>query len=249
MIFGIPSALSSRAVSQALLRYGAKSLVKQTDKFTKPNSKITLDIASIGTLPLFDGDKYKHEVSFPSDVRIFREKLEKSQAVIFSCNENELGHYYSISGPLQNAIDWGVHSRNLFKQKTCGFISHGRDYFEGENCFHLRLECIAIGGRCLTGPRYNHRGHIMDRVDLLSNGDLVSEDVKNYVDTVLSDVVSFSQGTGRVPRTQPEFHLTTRSDPTGVKAYYSPTGNIIEDEDALEQDYTYGYIATDYTDA
>jgi chromate reductase len=245
-ILGIPSALSSHAVSQALLRYGSKSLTKIGENFTKTlKSKPCLEVADIGALPLFDGVKYKHEIMFPSEVRIFREKLEKAEAVLFSCHEHEHGHYYSISGPLQNAIDWGVHDRNLFNKKTCAFISHGGDYFQGENCFHLRLECIALGSRCLTGPRYNYRGHIMNQVDLLKGTDIVSEDVKNYVDTVLSDVISFAQGHENSPRVQPVFHLT-RPDPE-VKTFFTPTGEIIEDEVIIEEDYT--YLSTDYTDA
>lgn len=94
-ILGIPSALSTKAVSQALLRYGHQALGNVSEKFSKTlKSKPSMEIADIGSLPFFDGEKYKHEITFPSEVLLFREKLEKAEAVLFSCRENE--HKYNI---------------------------------------------------------------------------------------------------------------------------------------------------------
>lgn len=86
----------------------------------------------------------------------------------------------------------------------------------------------------------------MEDVATLNGGEIVSEDVKNYVDIILSDIISYSQGS-KAPRQLPEFHLT-RPDPT-VTTFFTPSRLIIEneDEEIVEEDYS--VIATDYTDA
>lgn len=112
-ILGLSGSLRKASACTGILRAASKCL---------PNDA-RMEIADI-KLPLFNRDL--EVVGKPPDaVRLFRQKIEVADAIIFSVPE----HTYGIPGPLKNALDWAVRSYleepNPFNGKLCGVIGVG----------------------------------------------------------------------------------------------------------------------------
>lgn len=59
----------------------------------------TIEIVDIGDLPFFNQDL---EENPPESVKMFRDKVRNSDAILFAVNE----HNFSVSAVLKNAIEW-----------------------------------------------------------------------------------------------------------------------------------------------
>ena len=89
-------------------------------------------------------------------------------SLIYFCTS----HFYSITAPLQNALDWALFPENLLKQKPIGFIGlysktkilsliktcfncqgYGSQLAIGDSCYHIRQQCSIAGAVCLNGPQ------------------------------------------------------------------------------------------------
>ncbi|MCL4403746.1 NAD(P)H-dependent oxidoreductase, partial [Patescibacteria group bacterium] len=88
-ILGISGSLRKGSYHTQLLK-AAQSLAPQG---------VTVDIAGIGDLPLFNQDL---EQDPPESVKELKRRIKESDAVLFVTPE----YNYSVPGVLKNAIDW-----------------------------------------------------------------------------------------------------------------------------------------------
>lgn len=89
-LLGICGSLRKGSFNMAALRAAAKQV---------PDG-VTLEIADISGIPLYDNDVY--EQGFPVPVETLREQVRGADALLFAVPE----YNYSMSGVLKNAIDW-----------------------------------------------------------------------------------------------------------------------------------------------
>ncbi len=89
-ILGISGSGRRRSYNTALLG-AAKELLPDD---------ATLEVFDISAFPLFNQDQ---ESEMPAEVRRFKEKIRRADAILFATPE----HNYSISAALNNAIEWG----------------------------------------------------------------------------------------------------------------------------------------------
>jgi chromate reductase len=123
-IAGIPSSLRKNAYSTGLLRAAVE--VAPAD--------MKIEILNVSEFPLFNQDNEAHP---PGPVQVFKDKVRKSDAVLFALNE----HDFSVSAALKNAIDWGArpYQDNVWKGKPAGMMSSSIGRIGGTRAqYHLR---------------------------------------------------------------------------------------------------------------
>ena len=90
-IVGIPGALRRRSHNLSLLRACAELVP----------AGVTLEIASIRDVPIYDGD-VEAESGIPEPVRVLKDSVAAADGLLIATPE----YNNSIPGPLKNAIDW-----------------------------------------------------------------------------------------------------------------------------------------------
>jgi chromate reductase len=96
------------AVSGSLRKGSYNSAILRAARRLAPEG-VTIEIAEIGDLPLYNEDIRPGGTGFPPTVQAFREKLAGADAFLFAIPE----YNYAISSPLKNAIDWASRPPNL----------------------------------------------------------------------------------------------------------------------------------------
>ncbi|WIG58472.1 MAG: hypothetical protein OJF49_001218 [Ktedonobacterales bacterium] len=107
-VLGISGSLREGSYNTALLRAAGEMLP----------AGMTLDIVTVGDLPLFNQDLLMPEP--PEPVRRFKARVAAADALLFAAPE----YNYSISGVLKNAIDWGSRplAQNVFDGKPAALM-------------------------------------------------------------------------------------------------------------------------------
>ena len=90
-IVGIAGSLRAGSTNRALLEATGRDLMPEG---------MTLEIAGIGDIPLYDDDVRKD--GFPAPVTALGEKIAAADGVLIATPE----YNYSVPGVLKNAIDW-----------------------------------------------------------------------------------------------------------------------------------------------
>ncbi len=106
-----------------------------------------LDLKKIN-LPLYDQDI--EDAGIPANVLDFKKRVEQSDVLIIVSPE----YNYSISGNLQNAIDWLSRGGNSLNNKTVAIMGVSAGPFgtvRGQN--HLRQVLSALNVQILTQPQ------------------------------------------------------------------------------------------------
>jgi chromate reductase len=111
---------------------------------------VTIEIAEIGDLPLYDED-LRHEGSFPEPVKRLRAQLAAADGVLFACPE----YNYSISGPLKNAIDWASRAPNQpFDWKPYAILGVATGLLgTARGQWHLRQVMVGINAYGVNNPQ------------------------------------------------------------------------------------------------
>jgi chromate reductase, NAD(P)H dehydrogenase (quinone) len=146
---------------------------------------VKLNVTTLHDISFFNQDL---EVSPPADWVAFREKLQKSNGVLFVTPE----YNRSISGVLKNAIDVGSrpYGKSSFNGKPTGIVSNSPGPLGGANAAkHLQNILPGICGPILQQPEI-YLGGVGDAFD--DKGELIKEALqkvlKQYVDAFAAHV-------------------------------------------------------------
>ena len=150
---------------------------------------LKLDVITPHGISFFNQDL---EAAPPADWLAFREKLQKSDAVLFVTPE----YNRSISGVLKNAIDVGSrpYGKSSFLGKPTGIISNSPGPLGGVNAAkHLQQILPGIAGSIMGQPEIYLNG-VGDAFD--DKGNLVKEGLQKvlqqYIDAFAAFVVKHS---------------------------------------------------------
>ena len=107
-VLGICGSLRKASLNMAALRACSEML----------SAGMTLEIAAIGDLPLYNQDV--HDQGLPPPVKRFRDQVAAADGLLIASPE----YNFSISAPLKNAIDWGSRAPNqVFHEKAVAIFS------------------------------------------------------------------------------------------------------------------------------
>jgi chromate reductase len=147
---------------------------------------IKLDIVTLHDISFFNQDL---EAAPPADWLAFREKVQKSEGVLFITPE----YNRSISGVLKNAIDVGSrpYGKSSFLGKPTGIVSNSPGPLGGVNAAkHLQQILPGIAGSIMGQPEIYLNG-VGDAFD--DKGQLVKEALQKvlqqYIDAFAAFVV------------------------------------------------------------
>src|SRR5580693_3686446 len=142
-------------------------------------ASLKLDVTTLHGISFFNQDL---EATPPSDWLAFREKLQKSDAVLFVTPE----YNRSIPGVLKNAIDVGSrpYGKSSFNGKLVGIISNSPGPLGGVSAAkHLQQILPGISGPIMQQPETYLNG-VGDAFD--DKGELIKESLlavlKQYID-------------------------------------------------------------------
>jgi chromate reductase len=147
---------------------------------------LKLDIVTLHGISFFNQDL---EASPPADWVAFREKLQKSNGVLFITPE----YNRSISGVLKNAIDVGSrpYGKSSFNGKPTGIVSNSPGQLGGVNAAkHLQNILPGITGPMMQQPEIHFLSGVGDAFD--EKGELIKESLqkvlKQYIDAFAAHV-------------------------------------------------------------
>ena len=146
---------------------------------------LKLDVTTLHGISFFNQDL---EATPPPDWVAFREKLQKSNGVLFVTPE----YNRSISGVLKNAIDVGSrpYGKSSFNGKPTGIVSNSPGQLGGVSAAkHLQNILPGICGPILQQPEIYLNG-VIDAFD--DKGELIKESLqkvlKQYIDAFAAHV-------------------------------------------------------------
>lgn len=135
---------------------------------------LALDIVTLHGLSFFNQDL---EANPPADWIVFREKIQKSDAVLFVTPE----YNRSISGVLKNAIDVGSrpYGKSSFNGRPIGIIGSSPGAHGGVSAVkHLQQILPGISGPILQQPEM-YLGGVGDAYD--DKGELIKDSLKQFL--------------------------------------------------------------------
>jgi chromate reductase, NAD(P)H dehydrogenase (quinone) len=147
-------------------------------------ASLKLDVTTLGGISFFNQDL---EAAPPADWLAFREKLQKSNGIIFVTPE----YNRSISGVLKNAIDVGSrpYGKSSFLGKPTGIISNSPGPLGGVSAAkHLQNILPGISGPIMGQPETYLNG-IGDAFN--EKGELVKEPVQKVLQQYLGAFAAF----------------------------------------------------------
>ena len=109
----------------------------------------TLEIFDVSRFPLFTQD---HERGPPAEVRLFKQKIRQSDAILFATPE----HNYTITAVLKNAIEWANRpgGDNSWNGKPTAIISASSDPRGGAQAqLHLRQILVDLNVYPINQPQ------------------------------------------------------------------------------------------------
>ncbi len=175
-ILGISGSLRKGSYHTQLLK-AAQSLAPQG---------VTVDIAGIGDLPLFNQDL---EQDPPETVKAFKQKIKENDAVLFVTPE----YNYSVPGVLKNAIDWASrpYGQSAWTGKPTGIMSGSVGLQGGAKAqYHLRQSFVFLDMYPLNKPEVMVP-MIQDKFD--AQGNLTDEETKKRVVEYLSALAAWTK--------------------------------------------------------
>ena len=150
-LIGISGALRKASTNTGLLRAAAQ-LVPQG---------VTLDIATLHGMPLYDGD-VEEASGRPPAVAALAARIAAADGVIIACPD----YNFSIPGVLKNATDWLSRGSAPFKWKRTGIFGAGAGNFHGTGRaqYHLRQNLQALQAIVMPKPELfiNHNEQKFD---------------------------------------------------------------------------------------
>ena len=109
----------------------------------------TLEIFDVSRFPLYTQD---HEHDPPAEVRLFKQKIRQSDAILFATPE----HNYTVTAVLQNAIEWGNRpgGDNSWNGKPAAIVSASSGPRGGARSqLHLRQILVDLNMYAINQPQ------------------------------------------------------------------------------------------------
>ncbi len=174
-ILGISGSARKGSYNTALLQ-AAKELVPPG---------VTLEIFDVSGFPLYNLDL---EAAMPTEVKLFKEKIRQSDAVLFATPEFN----YSISAVLKNAIEWGNRPAgdNSWERKPAGIISASDGPRGGARAqLHLRQIMVDLDMHPINNPQL-YVARAQDKLD--SDLKLTDEKTRETLRKLLAALVEWA---------------------------------------------------------
>lgn len=158
------------ALSGSLRRKSANTgLLRAAQQLAPP--EISIEIAEIGDLPLYNADLVK-----PHSVERLVARIAAADALLFACPE----YNYSISAPLKNALDWVSREpgNRALDGKPAAILGAGGRMGGARAQYHLRQVCVYLNLYPLNKPEvFAHANSESFDAD----GNLVDERVRKQI--------------------------------------------------------------------
>lgn len=172
------------AIIVGSLRKDAFSLrvAKALTKLAPPS--LSLNVITLHSLSFFNQDL---EANPPADWVEFREKIQKSDAVLFVTPE----YNRSIPGVLKNAIDIGSrpYGKSVFNGRPVGLIGTSPGAHGGVSAVkHLQQILPGISGPILQQPEM-YLGGVGDAYD--DKGELIKDSLKQFLVTYVGELAKW----------------------------------------------------------
>lgn len=156
---------------------------------------MTMEIASIGDLPLYNMDV--QEKGFPAPVTRLRDQVLAADALLFASPE----YNWSVSAPLKNVIDWLSRFKPSvpFDNKPAAVISATQGPLGGaRGQYDLRRILDGLGVQWLRKPEI-FIGMVQNEID--AEGKLLDEPTRKIM---TEQMAAFRDWIGRVKRAFPQ---------------------------------------------
>ncbi len=145
---------------------------------------VTVEIAEIGNLPLFDQDL---EADFPKEAADLKAKIEAANAIIIATPE----YNRSTTGALKNAIDWGSRpwGKNSWAKKPvyiCGASIGAIGSALAQ--FHVKQSFSFLNAHVLGQPEF-YLGNAQSKFD--AEGKLIDEETVAHIDSAFAAFTAF----------------------------------------------------------
>lgn len=168
-ILGICGSLRRASYNMAALR-ACRELMPQG---------MTLEIADIGDLPLYNQDIY--DAGMPAPVKRVREQIAGADGLLFASPE----YNFSVSAPLKNLIDWASRAPNqVFQDKPVAIFSVTTGPLGGpRNQYDLRKMLVQLWAYPLPRPEV-FIGNAQSKFD--AEGRLTDETSRKFLADLLT---------------------------------------------------------------
>ena len=145
---------------------------------------ITIDIATLHGIPLYDGD-VEAASGKPSSVAALDQKIRTADAVVIATPE----YNFSIPGVLKNATDWLSRGGSPFRWKKLGIIGAAAGPLgTGRAQYHLRQNLQALEAIVMPKPEF-FAGSNENKFD--ADGNLTDENSRQHLAKWLEAFVGF----------------------------------------------------------
>jgi chromate reductase, NAD(P)H dehydrogenase (quinone) len=136
---------------------------------------ITMDIATLHGIPLYDGD-VETASGKPQSVKELDDRIRAADGVIFGCPE----YNFSMTGVLKNATDWLSRGSAPLKWKRTGIVGAGAGFFHGtgRSQYHFRQNLQALQAIVMPRPEI-FINHNEDKFD--ADGNLTDEETRKHL--------------------------------------------------------------------
>lgn len=180
-ILGICGSLRKRSYNKAILKAAIKLAPKNAE----------IEIFDISKIPPFNQD---FELKPPEIVKILKEKVKASDAILFSTPE----YNYSVPGVLKNAIDWASRpfGNNSWEKKPVAIMSSSPGDQGGAKAqYHLRQSFVFLNMLPLNRPEVIIP-HVHEKVD--STGKLTDKQTINKITDLLKALIEWTTKTKKL---------------------------------------------------
>src|SRR4029077_20061974 len=146
----------------------------------------TLEIFDVSRFPLYIQD---HERDPPADVRLFKQKITQSDAILFATPE----HNYTVTAVLKNAIEWGNRpgGDNSWNGKPAAIVSASSGPRGGARAqLHLRQILVDLNMYPINQPQL-YLARAQDSFD--SDLKLKDPQVRETLKTILQSLQSWAE--------------------------------------------------------
>lgn len=168
-VLGICGSLRKASLNMAALRACSELLP----------AGMTLEIASIADLPMFNQDVL--DQGMPAPVQRFRDQVSAADGLLIASPE----YNFSIPSPLKNAIDWGSRAPNqVFNEKPIAIFTVAPGPVGGTRAqYDLRRVLSQLWGHVLPRPevfithaagKFDAQGRLTDETSRKFLGDLLA---------------------------------------------------------------------------
>ena len=167
-VLGISGSLRKASFNSAALRACGELLPQG----------MTLEIASIADLPMFNQDVL--DAGMPAPVKRLREQIAAADGLLIASPE----YNFSVPAPLKNAIDWGSRAPNqVFQEKPIAVFSVAPGPVGGARMqYDLRKMLVQLWGHVLPRPEV----FIVNAAPKFADGKLIDETSRKFLGELLA---------------------------------------------------------------